>query len=458
MSEILKEMDLPSILRMRKIVPNLTETKALWQALYEKYSNSLPKLFQLDKPISACTAEELERVLLRWQSTNDIWKSPSVTPTRVRKVETEVKVTCMRLLRGGRWLLMATQTGEVIYADLESPEIAVAQLIPRQSVPNQNNLNVHTNIDIEVDMLQSESGELAFNLALVESGNVGGVPSRVRVWSVVSTSEALEARLLSEFYLDRHLAFISSMSLHGPHMAFSALALLLGSSYTIIVKWDEVNNHGPPFGPSYPMKVFPSQLYHYVRLLPNARLFCVGESSGHGGAETNFNIFDFSKIQSVTELSAGTRVQPIWKEELSDAPFDEISQPFICASDIRFVFTIYDDGVCGIIIPNDMTTPQIVELGEETDEQGMRGTISYGYRKSVRILSSSVRSQATVSLALSTHSWPDDDAKEQASKCTYALHVVSDHFLASQPLFDESSGRVVVAGLGGLRQHIVDLA
>lgn len=77
------------------------------------------------------TSEELERLLLVWNSADIGWARDDGRAARERSILVE-PAEYVHLIQGGRWLLVTTDTGHVTYYDLDAEVIEGVSLIPQQ--------------------------------------------------------------------------------------------------------------------------------------------------------------------------------------------------------------------------------------------------------------------------------------------------------------------------------------
>ena len=80
------------------------------------------------------TSEELERLLLIWNSADIGWARDDGRAAREHSIAVE-PAEYVHLIQGGRWLLVTTATGQVIYYDLDAEIIMGTELITQTTVP-----------------------------------------------------------------------------------------------------------------------------------------------------------------------------------------------------------------------------------------------------------------------------------------------------------------------------------
>ena len=97
--------------------------RSVWLSLFVRYSTDLePQIFYPERPLNEHTSEELERLLLKWQAVDLTWKQDDISPTLHHQFSVENGISdCFHLVKGGRWLLVGTTRGEIIYFDLNAP-------------------------------------------------------------------------------------------------------------------------------------------------------------------------------------------------------------------------------------------------------------------------------------------------------------------------------------------------
>ncbi|TFK60976.1 hypothetical protein BDN72DRAFT_850049 [Pluteus cervinus] len=169
---------------------------------------------------------------------------------------------CYRLLPGGRWLLISTHIGSVLYYDLDALEVTANVLIPEQ--PFQCTTLISPDLD-------TTSPTLRFNLAFSKQ-NLDDSTSKepLEVWQVDLVSDdtgrgvGLRAICLKSFYSEPP-GYIHSLSLRGTNLAYSLN--YSGRPMTVVVSWKSID------GPNYLKRIFSPSGAKCARLLPGDLLF-----------------------------------------------------------------------------------------------------------------------------------------------------------------------------------------
>ncbi|KIM36609.1 hypothetical protein M413DRAFT_31464 [Hebeloma cylindrosporum] len=295
---ILEELDWKDVLRVRKACKALHEvskTRSVWLNLCRPHFSptaTAPQGLYLERPIKLYTSHDLEFMFLRLKSADLGWRTND-KPARKREVKTTNNAKCMHLVEGGRWLLVASDTGCITYFDLEVLKPTESILIPDQFDPllseddDDNDIGAQINVIMTIDK-DSDSSFLEFNLAvsfcLDDTPPPDPKAQGVQLWRV-------------------------ALSLRGPHLALT----LLGMGHydfhlTFIIDWKQANGDQtdyprrllhPPYGKD------PKAIY----LLPDNKLFTVT----HDGVM----IFDYSDIPETTSLPpvdfTNATVVPLWR-------------------------------------------------------------------------------------------------------------------------------------------------
>ena len=103
----------------------------MWLSLYARALSSKAVQPRLQVPIELCSDDDLERRTLRlltselsWEQGSSFAGVQSFLPRKTRDV--------FHLVEGGRWLLIATETGSLHYFDLDEAHPKARALIPDQ--------------------------------------------------------------------------------------------------------------------------------------------------------------------------------------------------------------------------------------------------------------------------------------------------------------------------------------
>ena len=196
------------------------------------------------------TSEELEHVLLLWNSADIGWQRDDKRPARER-VFAAYQPEIIHLIKGGRWLLVTSdRTGSVTYYDLDARTIVGVPLIPDQ-IPDCGSENA----DIAID-LHDELPMLSFTIALSLADRSEAVQSferysyeTVQIWKVSlvlnesNKGVGLEARQLACFPHRPMINTVMTISLLGSKIAFRAYPHRARSSHIYVVDWIHANQN-----------------------------------------------------------------------------------------------------------------------------------------------------------------------------------------------------------------------
>ena len=212
--------------------------RPVWLALVKWYSATIcPRPFCLEKPLDLYTDRELEHVVLRWQKSRHCWALSQYKnmPIERRFVTPEKARNCVHLVEGGRWLLVGTKSGSVLYYDLNASSIEPSILIPTPfDEETAFDEDEETEILLSVDM-DLEAEYLKFNLGIMtrRMPHTDPDPSQppryfrwIQVWRVDSDVDrngnvkGLLAERLACFP-EEHVNRCDSIRLRGQHVAYS---------------------------------------------------------------------------------------------------------------------------------------------------------------------------------------------------------------------------------------------
>lgn len=196
------------------------------------------------------TSEELERLLLLWNSADAGWKRSDGHPARER-VFAAYSPEIVHLVKGGRWLLITSvQTGAVTCYDLDAEIIVGVPLIPDQIAP-YGELNVMISIDFH-----NQSPLLSFTIALSLSDRSQNPDSferypyeTIQIWEVrllLNESQkgvGLKARQLASFPHRPAINAVMALSLLGSTIAFRAYPPDENTAYIYVVDWVHANQN-----------------------------------------------------------------------------------------------------------------------------------------------------------------------------------------------------------------------
>ncbi|KAF8968845.1 hypothetical protein BDZ97DRAFT_2056242 [Flammula alnicola] len=462
--EILKEVEWKDILHIRKTSKRLSEvsrTRALWLNLFYRYTASdAAQSIQLERPIDTYASHELEYLLLRWKSAEIGWITDDGVPARERRIPTE-KAETKHLVKGGRWLLIATSTGSVIYYDLESSTNIGTLLTPSKFGHEESVLQTLMSVDID-----ESSPTLTFNLALSfmgdkfldDWGDVNNDPPlepvrMIKIWRIALVLDdkqhgaGLSAKYLASFPHHPFVSDLYSLSLLGSHVAFTVFCSEDNKEYSIVVDWARANGTSS----KYPKRILSQPNgSRSIYLLPNNRLFIVDLY--------DIFIYDYSAIEEriTGDDLFSTPTMPLWEVELEDIGHELISKPFIsCDSHTTRFVCVAGNALHGIVIDDDSKPggqPQIVKLMDIPFPFDRRRPPCLGYRQAV---STTGASEAF----LMRYSWPGEEGHEDRLP-TFLTKIYSfcPQYPNFGPLMDEGSGRVVFSSRVDSHQIVLDVA
>ncbi|KIM36605.1 hypothetical protein M413DRAFT_285578 [Hebeloma cylindrosporum] len=447
---ILEELDWRDVLRVRKVLQGVSKTRSVWLNLCRPHLSptpTAPQTLHLDRPIKLYSSHDLELLFLQLTSADIGWKTDANAPARKREVETTYPVKCMHLVEGGRWLLVASETGRIAYFDLDAPTPTESILVPDQFDPflrDEFDPGAEVQVVMAIDR-DYDSEFLAFNLAISFTLRNSPPPDpkahSVQIWRVelaldeLQRGVGLKAEPLASFPLEHYIDVIYCQSIRGAHIALS----LLGPRHTdrqltFIIDWKQADGDQtdyprrlihPPYGK------MPTAMY----LLPDNKLFSAGNQV--------MMINDYLNIPETTSLPplrfTDATVLPLWNvlDERLHPRSGSISRPFFCSHSIRFSIR-GGDTIHGVIIEypynEDPVEPlaQVVKLMEKADKHPMHEC--YGYSKGTI-----VKPYGTY---LFSYPWPD----AQDDLPPLLLHTeASIQHCQFGPLLDEQGGRVAVS-------------
>ena len=210
-----------------------------WQFVHD----NPPKTFVLEKPIDLYSSKEIERIVLACESTKTAWRMDDGVPRRQRELEISGDVKCADVIPGGRWLISVFSDGRTVYYDLESTDgLREKELIPAQLPPSIFNI---FKISVDVgDTLPMTS----FNLAMYvhERLDYHATYNGLKFWKVELVFEGrdvigLKATYLTSLLMDTDsISLLTSISLLGREVAFSAKGSHRKPNGTFVVEWPDV--------------------------------------------------------------------------------------------------------------------------------------------------------------------------------------------------------------------------
>ena len=148
----------------------------------------------------------------------------------------------MHLVEGGRWLLVASDTGSISYFDLEASDPTETTLTPEQF---QGKSHAQVTMAIDVDR---DSSFLAFNL-VVSYCLIDPDPKehKIQIWRVSLTlddqqrSVGLSAEHLASFPQELSIIKVWALSLRGPHLALSVSCGYGRPQRTFVINWKQAD-------------------------------------------------------------------------------------------------------------------------------------------------------------------------------------------------------------------------
>ncbi|TFK58692.1 hypothetical protein BDN72DRAFT_966281 [Pluteus cervinus] len=350
LTEIVRELSWPDILRLRQTCThfaNITKTLPVWRAVAHAElsgnSSCTPQL-SLERPLNAHSADELERIILRWKSAEVGWSKDDPSPARERRLKMS-DVESIHLIKGGRWLLVSTRTGSVVFYDLDEEEPARKVLIPTVSEP------AGTIMSVDIDQ---SSPTLTFHLALGTAKYRSDTSKEyvVEVWRVclVDTAESrlstLSAKLSASFRPEPQ-SQVTKLSILGDFVAFCLDLRPASSFYTIVVKWTDLGE----VPSSYPRWLKHTYIFHFdgVQLLPQHQVLL---RQGH-----HVRLFDFFSFWHSPPLPSNllvADVEPLWEVEIGPMLGRFLPEPVIYGDCARLVIAT-KIALFGLTIPHPST-------------------------------------------------------------------------------------------------------
>ncbi|KAJ3539678.1 hypothetical protein NMY22_g4623 [Coprinellus aureogranulatus] len=458
------ELDFKSLVRFRitcRKLNRITRTRQVWHHLLRRaVGMTIPHPFFLSKPLSDCSADDIETDLRRWESG---WGSPKKIKF-VKRSRAALsgwrrprgKMVASELLPGGRWLIAGYEDGSVWYFDL-SPDLIPAHrikpaLLISSSFSGVIRIQMHISIDCASDMALGSSLSHyhleQFNLAVVACpARYGSGPTKVSVWRIhvpVGNDPESSLRLgdclssFTEFGIDH----IDDCSLYGPMVAYSML--LQPASCIVIVSWSEANGKAShELVRRYaPVTDTPQNIY----LLPSDRLLIAGLNE-------DLTIFDWvSSCPESTRPPQQHRTdcqRPQWVSTPVSCsvwcrPPSLMVPPHVILGDAARVLVPIPHHLHGCVVPLDKSS----KIYTTTIRKGrFRHSSDYeyegfGYHRAV-----CMNDQGTIAAAY--YRWPDGTGVLHSptfAPFRFAIRE-SDLAIPRRLLFDEFTNRVVVTDL-----------
>jgi len=112
-----------------KELHKILESRNVWQQALRDILSVIP-LPALQQKIPQLTTKEIKMKTIIAARLAHIWSQKTVKPRMSRKFECDCDVACLRLLPGGKWLVVAQCDGSLGLYDISSgaPELAIADL------------------------------------------------------------------------------------------------------------------------------------------------------------------------------------------------------------------------------------------------------------------------------------------------------------------------------------------
>ncbi|KIM34772.1 hypothetical protein M413DRAFT_404508 [Hebeloma cylindrosporum] len=242
---ILEDLDWTDVLHVRKTCKKLQEiskARSIWLNLCRPHltaTETAPQILHLERPIHLHTSSELEYHFLRLKSASIGWETDDLSPSRRREIVTTSNPSCMYMVEGGRWFLVASDMGSISYFDLEASD-------PTENIltPEQFQTKSATQVTMAIDF-DSESTFLAFNLVVSYCSMSRELEEhKIQFWRVSLTLDdqqrgvGLSAKRLAAFPQELSINRIRSISLRGPHLALSVYCShYVENLRTFIIDW-----------------------------------------------------------------------------------------------------------------------------------------------------------------------------------------------------------------------------
>ncbi|TFK34598.1 hypothetical protein BDQ12DRAFT_689554 [Crucibulum laeve] len=161
--------DLLTVRRVCRTLYDFSRSHAVWCGIFSRYLAGLPRIFRRPQTyLDRYTPRELEHLVISQICAEIGWIKPDATWLyRHVKLNENLEDQCLsivpksiRLLEGGRWLLVGTETGSIITYDLHKPEPKGEILLQPDDI-----MDVQEIFDICVE-IDRTSPTLAVNVAL----------------------------------------------------------------------------------------------------------------------------------------------------------------------------------------------------------------------------------------------------------------------------------------------------
>ncbi|TFK62267.1 hypothetical protein BDN72DRAFT_848854 [Pluteus cervinus] len=303
LSDILKSLSWRDVMRARLTCTRLRKiSKTAWRSIARQEPRNT---WWLDKSVDAHTEDELEFLYVRRQNAEIGFAmlAKGASPRQRTVSVGELGTDSHYLLPGGRWLLLSTHMGSILYFDLAASDIRANVLIPEQ--PFQCAALLCPDQD-------ASSPTLRFHLGLVRQDIDSLTPQEpLEVWKVdvvcddTGGAVGLRAVCLKSF-MPEPPGYIVALSLLGDSLAYSHRDF--DRPMTAVVSWKSIE------GPNYPKRVFFPSGTSCARLLPNNLLF---STCKHGAC-----VIPISSLPEATVIASFDNIK-----ETFPATIAELHQP-----------------------------------------------------------------------------------------------------------------------------------
>ncbi|KAJ3541770.1 hypothetical protein NMY22_g3764 [Coprinellus aureogranulatus] len=366
---ILSELALDDILSIRVTCHALhrsSQSLQLWHHIFHRsLGQTIPEPFFLPKPLSQCSAHDIEHSLRKWDAP---WLPDSVVQVVGRDVETAsldipfFLSETLAMAPGGRWALVGQTDGSIWYFDLSEDWTHTGQLVPRLLIPatpipesmsTEFGDPVESSVTLSVDWASHEALGAStgvhfltqFRIAVLAPQARRNEPQCVDVWEihVRDATRGPELRLgecLSSF----KISLPDKLRQPRGCLYGTALAYNLFNSVAFVFDWRDANGRGkldePVLGrwiPRGPGKSMFSPITS-IHLLPGKRILLSYEASRATFSLHNWEC-DYPLSRITDHRGAFARVSnPVWLfESPSDPAFISAQHPFIIRDTIQMV-------------------------------------------------------------------------------------------------------------------------
>ncbi|TFK62081.1 hypothetical protein BDN72DRAFT_964789 [Pluteus cervinus] len=434
LTEVVTQLEWQDILHVRQTCQRLnfaSRSLFVWRSIVERAS---PELLWLECPISTYSSNDLEFLFLRRKRAEVGYKmvSKGLAPRRqVIPLSLKDIAGPAHLVRGGRWLLLATYHGAIVYYDLEAESPVSRALTPEHE---EGAL-----ISIAVDM-DSTSPTLRFNLAVSRNFSIGRGDLRgvVEVWQVGLVLDGnnlgvgLHAERLASFDQEPP-GRCRRISLLGEQIAMTIFYMSHSEVYTVCVAWRSVP------GPDYPKRILHPSIEAMCLLHPDVLLSI--QTDG-------IKLTSCLSLPEVTTVPRGSGyILQTWPF-LTTLPFDSFFPSDLSA---RFLFP---DSCRFLVCANHQVLAVVIR-------SQANGTYHIETFKVLDVPESLYDVQICVSGDFLTF-WPQDGdvhlqqfswEKNDATSFPAAKFTASPYYEPCFQLFDIISGRLLIPDAEGLALH-----